>query len=83
MVPIAAPRGLPPDVCLEIQEESDSWDLDGYAHSYLLVSELVAYNWDQPAARFANDFPENVIPKLKALAGDDLTSVRIVFWFDN
>jgi len=44
--PIEKPRGLPLDVTLEVKEESDRWDIDGHSHSYMLLSELLTYDYD-------------------------------------
>ena len=43
--PVARPRGLPPDVAPETaaQHEREA----GYGASWLLLSELLAYDWDQ------------------------------------
>lgn len=40
ITPISEPRGLPDDVSLSIQEESDSWGEDGHSHSYFTLGEL-------------------------------------------
>lgn len=45
--PISKPRGLPKDVCKEIQAESDGWDSDGHSHSWFTISELMEYDWTQ------------------------------------
>ncbi|MGG0757899.1 hypothetical protein [Brevibacillus laterosporus] len=39
--------------------------------------------WTKPLNEVVDTFYSWSIPKLKELAGDDLDSVRIVFWFDN
>ena len=41
-VPISTPRGLPDNVDNEILEYS--W---GHSHSWLLLSEILAHNWEQ------------------------------------
>jgi hypothetical protein len=45
--PISGPKGLPSDISAEVQAESDRWDCDGHSHSWLTVSELLAYDWTQ------------------------------------
>lgn len=40
-------------------------------------------NWQWPYTYYARSFHDWSIPKLKELAGDDLDSIRLVFWFDN
>lgn len=46
--PICEPRGLPPDVSEGVQQEADNWDCDGHTHSWFLVSELLAFDWNKP-----------------------------------
>lgn len=45
--PISEPRGLPLDVSLKVQKESDNWGDGGHSHSWLTVKELLEYNWQQ------------------------------------
>lgn len=45
--PIAQPKGLPEDVSIEVQKESDRWDGDGHSHSYFTIKELLEFNWNQ------------------------------------
>ena len=47
--PIAEPKGVPNDVCPEIQEEYESWGGggDGHSHSYFTIKELRDYDWGQ------------------------------------
>ena len=45
--PISEPRGLPEDASPDVKAQSDVWDMDGHSHSYLTVTELKAYDWDQ------------------------------------
>lgn len=47
VTPMAEPRGLPEDVCSEIENESDYWGLDGHSHSWLTLAELLNYDWTQ------------------------------------
>src|SRR5262249_46209472 len=46
-VPISEPRGIPDDVSKEVKAEADRWDGDGHSHSWLTVTELMAYDWTQ------------------------------------
>ena len=53
VVPIAEPRGLPddmsPDVVALIEDyDSDDIDLGDHSQTWLLLSEILAYDWDQP-----------------------------------
>lgn len=45
--PIAEPRGIPEDASQEVKDESERWDSDGHSHSWLSLSEILAYDWDQ------------------------------------
>lgn len=44
--PISLPRGLPTDVTPEVMAASDGWNGDGHSHSWLLLSELLAVDYD-------------------------------------
>jgi hypothetical protein len=46
IAPIAAPRGLPSDVSAAVGRERDAWGDDGFAEGWLLLSELLAADWD-------------------------------------
>lgn len=47
-VPVSEPRGLPEDLSAEIKQlHNDDYDLGDHSFSWLLVSELLAYNWQQ------------------------------------
>lgn len=48
--PIAKPRGLPDDVTDEVREDNHP---DAYGHSWLLVSEIEEYDWDQQVIQTA------------------------------
>lgn len=45
--PISEPKGLPVDVSPEVKAESEGWGCDGHSHSWLTLSELLAYDWTQ------------------------------------
>lgn len=52
----------------------------------LLIKDMNYYVrvwWEESIKESCSYFLETVIPRLEELAGDDLDSVRIVFWFDN
>lgn len=51
ILPISPPKGLPEDISPEANESTNGWGCDGHSHSYLSVSELKAYNWDQMITR--------------------------------
>jgi len=43
--PISIPRGLPADVSPEIRAASNEHGIGGHSHSWLMLSELKAYDW--------------------------------------
>lgn len=45
--PIAPPRGVPEDSCIEIKKVVDQWEGDGHSHSYFNLKELLEYDWSQ------------------------------------
>lgn len=49
IVPIAEPRGLPPNVCELVRAISDCMGYDGHSHSWLTLRELMEFNWEQTA----------------------------------
>lgn len=79
VTPISTPRGLPADVSPEVQSESHD---DDYSHSWLLLSELLAYDWNQVVEPFIVDHSwARTLEALRRRGGPD--DVRIVFWFDS
>ena len=69
-------RGLPLDVTKEVAKESESWAEDGHSHTWYLLSELLAQDWDGVSGRWT-DF-------LRELTDRDVpTALRLVMWFDN
>jgi hypothetical protein len=47
--PISTPRGLPDDISPEVKRESDELGLGFHSHSWLTLTELNAYDWNQVA----------------------------------
>ncbi len=45
--PISDPKGVPLDASAEVLDFMDSYGCDGHSHSYLTLSELLAYDFDQ------------------------------------
>jgi len=45
LAPISNPRGLPKDCSDDIKERSDYWGCDGHGHSWLMLHELLDYDW--------------------------------------
>lgn len=88
--PISIPRGLPRDVTPEIKKLSDYEGADGHSHSWLLLDEILNFDWDKTFTDdgqtysycdFCRDFIEVFIPRLLKI--DEPEKIRIVFWFDN
>jgi len=50
--PISMPRGLPDDVTEYVKLDSDKWDGDGHGHSWLLLSEVLNYDYEQKTTLF-------------------------------
>jgi len=50
-VPICDPRGLPDDVCSEVNTASDEYGCDGHSHSWQTVEELLQYDWTQTTTK--------------------------------
>lgn len=46
-VPIAKRRGVPKDVSDSVRKWIRNWGPDGHSHTWLLVSELIAYDWNR------------------------------------
>lgn len=51
MEPISEPRGLPSDVSPLVKAESDGFDVDGHSHSWLMLAELLAFDFDKGAKK--------------------------------
>lgn len=66
-----------------ISNEEMSRLIEGKTMKEADASYYTQVEWVESYADRVGDFYTETIPALKALAGDDLTSVRIVFWFDN
>jgi len=82
--PIAEPKGVPEDSCIEIRTISDEANGDGHSHSWLTLRELYA-NKEQLLA-VSTEFVNNVFPLLARHCSDPTQQpddVRIVFFFDN
>lgn len=50
--PISEPRDLPNDVTEYVKSESDKYNGDGHSHSWLLLSELLNYDYEQTTTLF-------------------------------
>lgn len=46
--PLAARRGIPKPVSDKYAEELDTWAGDAHSHSWVLVSEMAGFDYDQP-----------------------------------
>ena len=45
--PIARPRGLPDDCCLDVMMAAERWAGNGHSHSWLTIAEIMSYDWSQ------------------------------------
>jgi len=45
--PISMPRGVPKNVSKEVKKISDKWDVDGHSHSWLILKEILEFDWKQ------------------------------------
>lgn len=48
VVPLSPPRGVPDCASSEYLERAGSMGEDGHSHSWLLLAELLAYDWTRP-----------------------------------
>lgn len=87
--PIVEPRGLPEDMSSFVRdymgdEVCGKWDFapDYHSHSYLTLTELLAYNWPDDLQHF-NDTTIHQLVMLSAQPGMTTDDIRIVFAFDN
>ncbi|MBE7680814.1 hypothetical protein [Paenibacillus sp. P13VS] len=87
---ISSPRGLPSDLSPELQEFAMENKDDFYDHSWLLLEEILQFNWNERfycdsymeyrnVKQTCYDFIFETIPKLSALG--DAKDVRVIFWF--
>lgn len=92
--PIAECKGLPDNVSGTVFEDHEAWDCDAHSTSWLTVKELKEFDWNQKVdyqegdaktvKHYLKHFMENTLPQLEdRCEKEDLTDVRIVFWFDN
>lgn len=44
---IAQPRGIPGDISPKVAKANDDWSGDGHSHSFLILKELLDFNWEQ------------------------------------
>lgn len=83
--PIAKPRGVPPDASGGFMDFVERYRGDGHSHSYLLLSEVLAYAWKEKTGKEAVDYFGPYLALFIALAekagGPD--NLRLVFFFDN
>lgn len=80
-------KGLPDDVTPETKAVSDSWGIDGYAHSHLSVQELREKYMEllvshKDEAKEISDYLSQLIAAIPKTT-EDPCDQRIVFWFDN
>lgn len=78
---ISEPKGLPPNLCPEIQREVDNYGSDGHSHSWNFLKELESFDWSS-YGKTCDDFRNEVIPKLRAITNNP-EDIMIVYFFDN
>jgi len=86
--PLDEPRGLPDDVSLDIQEESDEYGIGGHSHSFFTLAELLEHDWSKTEMYDGEEYPlfglvQEVINDLTERAVFGPEDARFVFWFDN
>ena len=96
-VPIAAPRGLPPDISVVTKLEADRYGTDGHTHSWLTIAEMAQVQtwhaeyqcrqepfhgpWLQWGFLCGNLYCDFIAHRSEFPAA--IEDVRLVFWFDN
>lgn len=81
--PIVEPRGLPKDISSFVKDYMGGEDEgDLHSHSYLTLTELLAYDWPDDLQWF-NDTTVHRLVMLSAQPYLTTDDVRIVFAFDN
>lgn len=94
LVPISEPKFLPQNVTKEVYEISEQWDFDGHSHSWLTISEIDNFDWNQSLIDSTGlvCIPKEFIPDDYLQLFEDMRNmektygkdnVRIVFFFDN
>lgn len=87
--PIAAGRGLPPDVCITTRSAYENDQGNAHSVSWVAVSELLSINYDQPSHQAPSTrsaetlracLPSTYFAALERLRAD--RADRVVFWFD-
>jgi hypothetical protein len=87
-------RGVPDDVCAEIQKEIADYGVDGHSHSWLMVSEILAEERCKgcrqtvdptPSKPFVTHEPPTAYAQYDWLKThiSDPENTRMVFFFDN
>ena len=83
---VEADRGLPEDVCDEIREEADGWDMDGHSYNYIYLKEIIESSYYKQTDEELDEY--GLIPFFRHTVNElmrlgDPEEIRIVFWFDN
>ncbi|MBD8840066.1 MULTISPECIES: hypothetical protein [unclassified Paenibacillus] len=87
---ISSPRGIPVDTSPDLSEVVLEDKEDFYDHSWLLLEEILQFNWDQSyycdqfmeyrnIKNTCSEFINVTIPKLLKLGSTE--DVRMIFWF--
>ena len=76
------PKGIPIDVSDTAKYDIEQWDADGHSHSYMPLSEAAQIFLE--TAHNQSDYDRNdPASSFFGYEEDDITKVRLVFWFDN
>lgn len=92
--PISLPRGVPEDASPEYRQAVEAYEFCSHSHSWLLLSELLAFDWLQTTGdrdwvdpetypEPAHIFWAKVMPILLSIAKGRPDDVRVLFFFDN
>lgn len=84
------PKGLPEDVSVVCQYESDKWDCDGHSHSWETAKDfmekklaLMKVRGDDKNTGGRLEYYAWRILGYETQEDEDLSDYRVVFWFDN
>lgn len=88
ITPISTPRGMPLRLSTGVDHARAKWDADGHSESYFTLAELKeqkTWQYQDSVRDSIHSFLNFIIPLMEYIKynGQDDTSVRIVFWFDN
>jgi hypothetical protein len=59
-------RGLPQDLSPQLAQECEQWKDESWAHQWYLLSEILAFDWDQPVRMKQALAPCEYVPRKRA-----------------